>query len=592
MRLKSLAGAVLTHPVAHGLLVVLVSIGILNSGYPKIGHDYFSLIRSVDTYLYYLKNGLHIQWWTPWFGGGLPSYPDPIQIQFSLTQFLMFVVNPWLAVIITVFFYMAVGYSSMYFLIRRCLEMSKPDAALGATLFCTCAYMIEHLSAGHLNYGTFVFLPMILWLLIDRSVNRPLSVCLIALSIAYIVNSAGFYFVVIFGLSIPLTIALFYLISSRIRINIGDFSLVILSALGIGLCISISKLLAMQSFLHYFPRVLAAHYAISPAKAITGLLFELFFAPFAVLFQNIPVDHILRRMTGAEYGLWEMDAGLSPIVLFIFCAGLILVKDNPFRRLAGYLFASPRRICALLTLCIVGLLSVEFTVARGFPYTFIKTLPFFSSLHANTRNAAIFIVPIVMSAIFIRQWLEKSGMGGRILNPWLLSLCSIVIFAAYVSVPPRFGHLKVDANMLTQCWKIIRMAPDSLVCKRIMEIRDDRVFIEPASSLFPNLPIMGYELEYFKPEIHPGPVADTNSGYFNLTNPASLVYPKENNLRQFERISPGDKENFVKFINNRQTTWKRPHYQYVADKVSLVSFILTGLVVLFYGMMFVGKKKF
>jgi hypothetical protein len=362
------------------------------------------------------------------------------------------------------------------------------------------------------------------------------------------------------------------------------------------LCISFSKLLAMQSFLRFFPRALAAHFSISPVKALAGLFFELFFAPLAIFLPNMPVDHVLRRMTGADYGMWEMDAGLSPVVLFIFVAGLLLVRENPFRRLAGFLFASRRRILALAAIAVFGVVSVEFTLARGFPFSVIKTLPFFSSLHANTRNAAIFILPVIVTAVFLRRRLEASGRGARILNPWMLSLCSILLFAGYVRVPHRFGHLnftqiEVDAKSLAKCWSIIRTSPDSMVCRHIMDIHDDQVFFNQASSSKPLMPILGYQLEYYKPAIRQGPVTDTLLEAFNMTNPASLVYPEENDLGQFERISVNDKENFLNFIHNRPTTWKRPPNQYVADYVSLDAFILAVVILLGYGVVFTARKS-
>src|SRR5262245_35216013 len=58
---------------------------ILNRTYPIIGHDYtYFISRTLDSYLHYRINGLSIQWYTPSFGGGLPSYANPQQMQFSL----------------------------------------------------------------------------------------------------------------------------------------------------------------------------------------------------------------------------------------------------------------------------------------------------------------------------------------------------------------------------------------------------------------------------------------------------------------------------------------------------------------------------
>src|SRR5512133_3076938 len=70
--------------------------------FPLVGQDFkYSVPRLIDTYLHYKINGLSIQWYTPSFGGGLPAYPNPQHIQFSLVQLLMAFLNPWTAILVS-----------------------------------------------------------------------------------------------------------------------------------------------------------------------------------------------------------------------------------------------------------------------------------------------------------------------------------------------------------------------------------------------------------------------------------------------------------------------------------------------------------
>ena len=60
-----------------------VIISFLNLLYPMVGHDYaFVIPQMLDSHLHFLINGLGIQWYTPSFGGGLPAFPNPNNVQF------------------------------------------------------------------------------------------------------------------------------------------------------------------------------------------------------------------------------------------------------------------------------------------------------------------------------------------------------------------------------------------------------------------------------------------------------------------------------------------------------------------------------
>ena len=83
------------------LVISLFIILYTNSTYPTVGNDYRLFgPRLLDTFLYYKVNGFGIEWYTPSFGGGLPAYPNPLQMQFSFQQFFTLFTNPWVAIML------------------------------------------------------------------------------------------------------------------------------------------------------------------------------------------------------------------------------------------------------------------------------------------------------------------------------------------------------------------------------------------------------------------------------------------------------------------------------------------------------------
>ena len=107
-------------------------------------------------------------------------------------------------------------------------------------------------------------------------------------------------------------------------------------------------------------------------------------------------------------------------------------------------------------------------------------------------------------------------------------------------------------------------------------------------------PVFGYNLDNFRPEVHPGSVDEIQDGYFNMTNPAGFVFPEENQTRPFERIRAKDISRLQEFINHRQPDWNRPLSQSVLDltaEISAASFIFVLVFFLIKGAVTLLKKN-
>jgi hypothetical protein len=164
--------------IIHGGNLVATAaffIHYINRTYPFVGHDFAYFVpRLLDTHLHYRINGFGIQWYTPSFGGGLPAYPNPQHIQFSLPQLLLFVVDPWIATLICVIVYAWVGYLACYLLLRRVLMLGWEASALGAFCFAVNGFYLHHMTVGHLGYLGYPLLPLVA-LILESNLAPPPS---------------------------------------------------------------------------------------------------------------------------------------------------------------------------------------------------------------------------------------------------------------------------------------------------------------------------------------------------------------------------------------------------------------------------------
>jgi len=126
------------------LVIVLFIVQYTSATYPMVGHDYRLFVpRLIDSHLYYKINGFGIEWYTPYFGGGLPAYPNPLQMQFSLPQLFTFFVNPWIAILASTAIYIAVGFLAAFLLLRDVLGFKPLPAILGSSFFVANGFVIE-----------------------------------------------------------------------------------------------------------------------------------------------------------------------------------------------------------------------------------------------------------------------------------------------------------------------------------------------------------------------------------------------------------------------------------------------------------------
>ena len=181
--------------------IVVINIFLIqyaNATYPMVGHDYRLFIpRLIDSHLYYKANGLGIEWYTPNFGGGLPAYPNPLQMQFSLPQLVTWFINPYPAVFVSTALYIAIGFIVTYLFLHKILVFKPLSAILGADFFLINGFLIERVVVGHVNFLTFPLIIIPVYALLHPKLPAWIAGALISITGAALVYSGGVYIAVI-----------------------------------------------------------------------------------------------------------------------------------------------------------------------------------------------------------------------------------------------------------------------------------------------------------------------------------------------------------------------------------------------------------
>jgi hypothetical protein len=558
-----------------GLIVL-----IIGRGYPKVGHDYgFFIPRMLDTYLHSKVNGLAIQWYTANFGAGTPAYPNPQYLQFSLPQFSLFVINPWLSLMFSLVTYSVIGFFCFYMFLRDEMEWIGAACVVGASFIVANGFFLEHAIVGHVGFQHFPLLGAILFLTFTKRLGFIPAGILIGFFVAMIVNQAGFVVLIIFILSMFILLPLIYLIRPEVFRHKWYVSL--LTGGLFAILLSLSKISAVLAFMRFFPRVVTDNYDQSYLQGIAGMLRQLSGFNFAAPYYLLTGTKLERLQTffhqgaGAQYGLWEMDMSLSPGLLFLLILGLgyglyQIAKSRPV--------ISRNKVIAALMLCLGIWLATDLTLARGWLYTIIKPLPVLRSLHANVRYTSAFILPLAILGTYILNLIFK---GNKWLNTvaFLIGLSTLAMLSLYLTIPEDVHIRSFNLNSALPVYAQIDKGWN-FALQNVAEITDMQVFRQADSNLASQDPMFGYEGEFFKPKAVVGPILAIHDGRYNLTNPASYVFPEENNLQPFDLFRENQKADLALFINHRQPNLVISNWQKIADGVSLTAFVGSVLVLL------------
>ncbi|MBU2609514.1 MAG: hypothetical protein KJ606_01005, partial [Chloroflexi bacterium] len=563
----------------------------LNATYPAVGHDYaYFMPRLVDTHLHYKVNGLSIQWYTPSFGGGLPAYPNPHQMQFSLVQLLTWFVNPWWAILASIVIYAAIGLVAAYYFLKQLLGLQPLASILGAVFFSVNGFYFQQMAVGHLSFETFPLFAVIVAIIANPRLPGWLAGIFLSLIYALLIYSGSFYVAFISLLGLLVVIPLIYLLKPSL---LPAKRLLVVALWGgiLTVLLSGSKVYAVSAFMQLFSRAVHDQYSTNWLTGVGGIIFQLIgtmtIAPLLVLIGKSAVVFVVRlaEWTGSPYSFWELDAGLSPALVVLLAGGaLAFLFRKPNRVGAAHRVGAARRkvsipikrLLALVCLVSAILLVIEFILAEGIVYPQIRDLPFLRSMRVNHRFTSAFIFPLaVMGAVIFNGWTQNWKSRQKTLVVFLL-LNGIALAGmwAYYLIPMKYQVRNFGVGYPLTAYEKIQREGETFVMDRIIpDINDWEVFQSSASGLRPFEPLFG-DIETFRTNLHEGSVYDISDGYFNMTDPTGFVFPKENQSIPFERIPVADRDKLTDFIHHRQPKWNLPVAQQLLNWAALITLVV------------------
>ena len=343
----------------------------------------------------------------------------------------------------------------------------------------------------------------------------------------------------------------------------------------VALVISASKLAAVFAFMRFFPRQIADEYPTSNLfLALMGIVLQLLgtmnLVPLAWISGLNPnlLPANMTGVTGAQYGYWEFDMSLSPVVIVILIVGIYSLLRNP-KKNSG-LFNSKKKWIAWALLIFFTWLTIEFILAKGLIYPIIRNLPILSSLHVNPRFTAALLFPLALVAVlFYNRWTSKYSGKKSIFIFLVVNVLTLLPLGTYFMIHDDLQSRTYDITESEKIYAEIR-AGNTLNITGIGDasVSNTQALSSHLSNLNPYDPIFGYDLENFHPEIKVGSIWDISNGYYNMTNPAGYVFPEINGTRPFERIPVSEKDKLEAFASHRQPDWKIPLYQQILDWLS------------------------
>ena len=555
---------------------------VINRDLPKVGHDYgFFIPRMLDTHLYHKISGLGIQWYTANFGAGIPAYPNPQYLQYSLPQFFMFAINPWLALMLSLVVYSVLGFAGFYVFLREEMGWIGTACILGASFILANGFFVEHAIVGHVGFQHFPLLGILLFLAFTKRLGILPAGILIGLLVAMIVNQAGFIILIIFGVSLIILLPLIYLIRSEL-FSTKFYTTLLLGGL-FALVLSLSKVSAVLAFMRFFPRLISDQYGQTYLQGIAGMIKQLtafsFIVPYYVLTgRNVEgIADFFHQGAGAQFGLWEMNMILSPGLLILLVLGLgyliyAIIKARPALSLAKGI--------AILILLLGVWLATDLTLAQGWLYNLLKPLPVLRSLHANVRFTSAFIYTLVLLGTYVFHKVFAGKKRGHLAVFFLLSAATLAMLGLYLAVPANMHIRNFNLRSALPVYAKIDHGWN-FTLQNVANITDMQVFVEEDSNLSSQDPMFGYEGEFFKPKAVVGPILQVSDGHYNMTNPASYVFPEENNLHPFDLFRVDQKADLEAFIQHQQPNLEISDWQWIADLASLTALIVSIVYLLF-----------
>ena len=484
-----------------------------------LGHDYAQVLPRllVGCYFWETNGWFELPWHTPAFGAGLPFYAHPSNAYLSLPQWLSFLVQPVLAVQLTLLVSLAVAFAGSWLCLRRVFALSESSALLGATLFTLDDFHSARALIGHLGFHSCALAPLLAFLLLralpeeprERRLQLGLDALLVGLCLAYMFQSGNIY-----GLP-PVLIAVAGLacLAALCGRSTRGFVLRLALALLVALVLDWEKLRGSLAFLSSCPRTGYPLPGARDAWTLARILFSaLFLAPPTAL-GNAAYEELVLGLDRHE---WEYGMSLVPLVVI----GLALLRGLPRLRLL------PLLLLALL-------LAVPFVLnLHGERWSaFLKSLPVLKSASSFTRWFFVYVPVLAVIAALACERLRPARWPA---GPALVAsaLAAVLLLAQDRSF---YAQQPYDPRTIVDAWRTRAQPPPvrSVVTPpRVgdayrMGVQRDDAPARGESQLFCYEPLFGYRLEWYpRGPVHAGDALASANGELNFHDPRLFLRPE------------------------------------------------------------------
>ncbi|MDW3192225.1 MAG: hypothetical protein R8G66_07665 [Cytophagales bacterium] len=545
-----------------------------NQGF--IGHDYsYFMPELLDGVYWHHVNGLsEVAWFTPSFGGGLPKFPNPQSLYYSVPQFLSFITNPLLGIKLTTLLFGILGFGGFFLLLSCIYNTSSHTALYGASLFLFNGFFLSRMIVGHLTYHSFMLLPFLALCVLRRRQNTQTDIANVVWGsciIAYMIYSGNIHLIPVTLVCITLLILLDMLINND-RTIIAYFSIKFLSIITLAVLLSAARIYASYSYLSLFPR---DFYALPGYKSLAGTIAICFRA----LFLKAPEVFAGKLIsTPNNFGLHEYEYGVTLVPLVLLILALITLR----KKVAGLIWTNKMIFSLMvLLLCTPIVLNYHLPIWN----LILKHIPFLKSSSTLIRWISLYIpIVIVLSSLSIQhlRWNQriKSGIA-------VLGILGTFLISDYNLDKDRYHQESYDARPILLNYDKLKsghFAPQITdigkeILKNGQTLKQNNLLIAGISQLRPYEPIFGYRLETFpNKSLRPGPVLMQDSvGHLNLKNPAAFVFPVENNTEPGAHFHVDQTSSALKLANYKPFPFHVPIQQKIANFITLTMLLLLAI---------------
>lgn len=579
-------------PDRERLLLAAASVGVLivhalcfwrffPSPAGEYGHDYaLNMPKLLAGYFWYLESGLAVPWFTPAFCGGVPLLADPQSLYYSLPQLLTLRFDPFTSTWLTFLAAAAVGFAGAFLLLRRGFGTSAPAAWLGAVLFLFNGFFNYRMAIGHVNYHSFMLLPLVAWLCLreppgggsDRRTFAALADAAGAgLLLAYVFLSGGIY-ILPAGVAGVVAVALVHgLLRGRDAWFWGRLGLASLLAAAI----TSFKWVGSFAYLRAFPR----DYYLLPGADGLG---ESLWAAFRALFFPPASLDAVPRFVNEQWlvGPLAFEHGVTSVPLLVFAAAALVLAPQLPRVARPTTGGVARGLALACLLCVPVAIN---TYAPGWN-EILKRIPLFRESSMLVQWYALYI-PLAITATALA--FDRLPLGRASLEAALA--CALLVVAAnavwphtqymeeeYGYQPARIaeGYQRARAAGGAPPIEKISVRMERRVAKWSPQGNDD--LVDGGSQLLCREPMFGYRLERFpRGSLHPAPVDALARGVFNLKNPACYVFPEENDCAAGDHFREQERAALERFRSYRPYPFAVPARQQLANVTSAVALAIT-----------------